>query len=367
MEIKKITADLISALKKYKSVMICIKGSPDPDAIASSYALSVICSLHNIKSRIISQQKPSLPQNIAFINDLDIQVYYGDYTEKIDEYDAYCVLDFQSAIIEGLTGKIPCAVHIDHHEPLDEGIDINFNFVSEEIGATSTLLTFLIRHLHENFSEPDAALLKKITTALHYGIYVDTDSYRHAGDLDFEALHYVTVYSDKKIIDRITEIPMPKDILRYIGNAIKNKQEYKGWLFAGIGFIDENKRDSIAIVADFLVQRFSNVSLVIVFAGILKKNPQGLRLDASFRTEDENADMNRLIKAITVTGGGRKYKGAYQVDLNYFADCPDMDFLWKTIELTTINKFKNLRDDLRIIHIMGIYQNLKKRIWNIIG
>lgn len=368
MDIKQITDDLISALKKYKSILICIKGSPDPDVIASSFALSVICSSLNIKNKIVSFMKPSLPQNTAFINDLEIPVHYGEYAEYLGEYEAYCVADYQSAYVIGLTGKIPCAVHFDHHEPLDEDIDIGYKFVSDEIGSMSTLITFIVQNMKNLLIlKLDPAAEKNLFTALHYGIYIDTDSYRHACDADFNALLYISLYSDQKIIDHITDIPLPKDIMKHIAYAIANRQEYKGWILAGIGFLNEEKRDSIAIIADYLVQRFSEASLVVVFAGIKKKHPPGLKLDASFRTEDENIDLNRLIKLISATGGGRKYKGAYQVNLNYFTDCPDNDLLWNTIECTTINKLKGLRDNLKMLEIKGVYHKIKASIGRIIG
>jgi hypothetical protein len=142
--------------------------------------------------------------------------------------------------------------------------------------------------------------------------------------------------------------------------AVENKVEYKDWIFTGIGFIDESIRDSISIIADFMIQRF-RCSVVIIFAAIITQKPRGLRLDASFRTDDEKMDLNLLIKEITQTGGGRKYKGAYQVDLNYFADCPDKDKLWEVIESTTIAHIKYLRDKFQIIEIKGFYNKMKRR------
>src|SRR4030042_3949555 len=150
MDEKKITEDLVSALRKYRSVMICIKGSPDPDSIASSYALSVICSALNIKSRIVSPMKPSLPQNSAFIGDLDIPVHFEEFSEKIGEFEAYCVLDFQTAYINNVTDRIPCAVHIDHHDFLEENIKIDFNLTAEDLGSTSTIFAFIIKHVNDN-------------------------------------------------------------------------------------------------------------------------------------------------------------------------------------------------------------------------
>ena len=145
MDFQDILKKLISTLKKYTSILIYIKGSPDPDVIASSYALSSICDNIQIESRITCPIKPSLPQNIAIIDDLGIPIHFEESPMDIENYDAYCILDFQSVYISGITGKIQCAVHIDHHEPVEENIEIDFNLVLEEAGSTSTIFAFIIK------------------------------------------------------------------------------------------------------------------------------------------------------------------------------------------------------------------------------
>ena len=358
MDFKELSGQLISAISKYKSILIYIKGSPDPDVIASSYALKNICSSLGIKTVITGNTKPSLPQNKAIINELDIPIIFKNGLEDLSEYEAYAVLDFQSADVPGITGKIPCAVHIDHHEPIDEDIKIDFKLIVNEAGSISTLFALFLKAL-----ETPAASgidLAKVSTALQFGIYTDTDAFRHAQYLDFEALNYISKLSDKQIINHVIEMPMPDHVINLMAKAVANKEEYKNWIFTGIGFIDESIRDSISIIADFMVQRFK-CSAVIVFAAIITKKPQGLRLDASFRTDDETMDLDSHIKEITHTGGGRKYKGAYQVDLNYFADCPDKDILWNVIKLTTTAHIKRLRDKSQIVEIKGFYNKMKKK------
>ncbi len=207
MNFKELSEKLISALSKYKSILIYIKGSPDPDVIASSYALRQICSSIGIKAVITGSVKPSLPQNSAIINDLDIPILFKDSFDDLSDYDAYAVLDFQSANVNGITGKIPCAVHVDHHEPIEEDIEIDFKFIIEEAGSTSSFFALIIKELET--SSPTIEL-RKVSTALQFGIYTDTDAFRHADIIDFEALNYVSTLSDKKIIDHVVEIPLPE-------------------------------------------------------------------------------------------------------------------------------------------------------------
>jgi nanoRNase/pAp phosphatase (c-di-AMP/oligoRNAs hydrolase) len=358
MDIKELSEKLISALTKYKSILIYIKGSPDPDVIASSYALMQICHSMDIKSAITGSTKPSLPQNNAIINELDIPIIFKESFDDLSEYDSYAVLDFQSANINGITGKIPCAIHIDHHEPVEEDIEIDFKLIIDEAGSTSSFFALVIKELETSLYP--VIELRKTATALQLGIYTDTDAYRHANNIDFDALNYVSNISDRKILNHVVEIPLPDHVIKLISKAVADKEEYKNWIFTGIGFIEESIRDSIPIIADFMIRRFK-CSVVIVFAAVIRKKPQGLRLDASFRTDDENLDLDLLIKEITQTGGGRKYKGAYQVDLNYFADSPDRDLLWNVIKSTTISHIKHLRDKSQLVEIKGFYKRMKRQ------
>ncbi|MBN2039110.1 MAG: hypothetical protein JW864_03655 [Spirochaetes bacterium] len=357
MDINELTNELLRVLLKYRSLLICIKGSPDPDVIGSSYALSVICGKLGITYRISCAMRPSLPQNKAIIKNLNIPIYFEESVEDVRKYDAYAILDFQSAQINGISGIIPCAIHIDHHDPIEENIDIDYKQVIVEAGSVSTFFALVFKELNQNKMKFDKQALINVSTALLYGIQVDTDSYKHATHLDLEALNYISNYSDKKIIECITEIPLPGYVLRLIVRALKNKTEYKSWLIAGIGFIDESERDSIAIIADNFVEKF-NCSLAVVFAIIEKKKPYGLKLDASFRTEDENINLNKLIHIISDSGGGRKFKGAYQVNLDYFAASPDKDLLWELVESTTVAKLKKIRDEAQLSKIKGFYSKI---------
>ncbi|MFH0977073.1 MAG: hypothetical protein V1874_14925 [Spirochaetota bacterium] len=394
MNLKEICEQLINNLVKYKSILIYIKGSPDPDVIASSYALKLICESAGLHASITAPIKPSLPQNSAIINELDIPIRFESSAEKLSGYDAYAVLDFQSAEVNGLTGKIPCVVHIDHHEQIEEDIEKDFKLIVEEAGSISSLFSLIIRIIEadpsvtvytekENRSfikkkrgtkksanpqgekeitliKFDENILKKVCTALQYGIYADTDSYRHANSIDFEALKYVSFYSDKIIINHIIGLPLPDYIHGLMSTALNNMEDYKNWIITGIGFIDESRRDSIPIIADYLLKRYK-ASVVIVFAAVIINKSRGLKLDASFRTEDEKTDLDMLIKEITQSGGGRKYKGAYQVDLNYFADTPDKDMLWGLIKSTTFTRIKHLRDNSQFIEIKGFYKRIKRK------
>ncbi len=359
---KSIAEKFTAVIKRYNNILIFIKGSPDPDAIASSYAFKMICEAFGIKSSIIAAVNLSLPQNREFVKVLKIPIKFEKSLSGIEDFDSYAVFDHQSLYVDKLTYKIPCAVHIDHHdfdeEEEREKIDVDFKLINREAGSTSTILALLLKELNLSLEED---IMKNISTALQFGIENDTDNYSHAGKIDYDALNYISEFSDNRIINRINGVPLSNKALKLLGQAIDNQFIYKDWLIAGLGYIDQRNRDLIAIVADFLIKR-QDISTVIVFA-IIEKEDSSLYLDASFRTNSENINLNSIIKEITLRGGGRKYKGAFQVGLDYFANCPDRELLWKLVKITTVEVLKKRRDRIYVTELRGFYKNFKRRIF----
>jgi len=354
----------IETLKNNKNILVYIKGSPDPDAIASAFAIKIICKKLDINAEIIAQGKLSLPQNIEFVKSLKIPVKFSQKIQDNDlnKYDSYAVVDHQSAAVKEIQDKLPCSLHIDHHEIIEEDIEARFRIIDRDVGSTSTILTLLLMNLDLDFDESE---ISAITTALMYGIQTDTDKYAHATKNDYKALGYLLKYSNSAIINKIRDIPLSEEMLLLLNNAIENHIIYRDWLITGVGFLNETERDSIAIIADFLLKR-EDSSTVAVFAAIEKQNGK-LSLDASFRTEKDNINLNDIIKKITPNGGARKYKGAYQINLDYFFNCPDKQLLWDTLEASTIQTIKNQRDNLYRTEIQGAYKNIRSRIRHIFG
>jgi nanoRNase/pAp phosphatase (c-di-AMP/oligoRNAs hydrolase) len=356
MYFKNKALELTESIRRYKHLLIYIKGSPDPDALAAAFALKLICENFDIKVTIDSPDPPSLPQNIKLIKDIHLPIRFKRLDEDVKKYDAYAVLDHQSVSVEGLTGVIPCAVHIDHHKKTIKKIPVDFEILMEDIGSTSAIIILLIKELGLSFDEPE---WKRAATALYYGIQTDTDNFQQATSLDMEALAIITPHVDKNFLKKINHIPFPKEAMNFLNLALQNQFIYKEWLITGIGFIEKKYRDNIALIGDFLLKR-EDISSVVVFS--LVEKDKGLTLDASFRTRNEELNLNRLIKELSKNGGARRYKGAFQVNLDYFIHAPDPDLLWKTVHDTTIEALKKKIDDAAVGGIGYIFKLAKRKI-----
>ncbi|MDW7739045.1 MAG: DHH family phosphoesterase [Bacillota bacterium] len=357
----KAAAQFIEAVSKYKAIAIYIPGSPDPDAIASAYAINIMLNYISVNSDIFAEHRLSLAQNRVFIERLRIPVIFD---KKINpkKYQAYIVPDFQDNRIDYLNNSIPCAAHIDHHVKSNETIQADFSLIRTDVGSTSTLIALMVKNLNIEISETD---MTSLATALTFGIQTDTDKYNNITPQDIEALEYLQGFADKEILQELNSMPPSTKTLTNYKKAREQEVVYKDWAFYGLGFIDARSRDSIAITADMLLKNTEHKT-VAVFAVIENQRKGELFLDVSLRSKSRNIDLNRVIKQITPNGGGRRYKGAYQVRLNYFLSAPDRELLWKVIEDSTIETLRKSRDALYITGIKSIYGRVKDKFTSIL-
>lgn len=351
------------AVSKYKNIALYIPGSPDPDAIASAYAIKILLKNISIDSEIFAETRLSLPQNKAFLETLKIPVTFGKEI-NLKKYDSYIVTDFQSNLIEKIGDKLPCAAHIDHHAKSQNIVRSDFSLVRTDSGSTSTLVALIIKNLDIKISDKE---MRPIATALAFGIQTDTDKYNHTTPLDIEALKYLTPFTDKKILTSISNMPVSPETLLCYKKGLANETIYKDWGMYGIGYIDSKNRDSIAISADMILKNRGH-KIVAVYAIIENRKKNDMYLDVSFRSESSKVNLNRIIKGITPDGGGRRYKGAYQVKLNYFRNAPDKNFLWDIVESTTVETLKVSRDSISIYisELENFYSSIKNRVLSIL-
>lgn len=356
--------EILSLLQEQENVAIIIKGSPDPDAIASSYFFWKLCTIVHVKASIFGFMPPSLPSNREFISVFKIPL---DIVESIREinikrYSGYIVCDYQTAILEANFSATPCILHLDHHTPAKHDIPARFRILTDEVSSTSTLCALIMKNISVFTSDE----ISNLATALYLGIKTDSDGFRHVGEYDRMALEYITPFCRMELIERIENTPLTPYAMSLLQKAMNNAVNYKDWLITGVGFVEEKYRDTIAIIADYLLQN-NDVELVVVYGAIYHNNRTKLDIDASFRTKNEDFDLNELIKNITPDGGGRKYKGAFQVHIDYFVHCPDQKKLWELVEMTTNTILQNQRDRSFSIALQGKFKKIKNMLKQLFG
>ncbi len=328
--------ELIDALEEArdKRLLICIKGYPDPDNIATSLALGYMAAQFDIQSTIVHFERISHHENRALVKKLDLDI--EEYSEQFDysSYDYYAINDSQNTELPiKLPESCKLLVFVDHHKRLGT-IPGRFVDIRENVGSTSAIYgEYLIdKRFKFNGEHPDHS---KIATALMHGIRSDTDNFVNATPLDYLASEFFTKHVDKDLLTLISRQSIPAKTMDLTQIALQRKDIKSTFMFSGVGYVREEDRDGIGQCADYLLHR-EGIDTVVVFGVV-----GGEYIDGSLRTKSHTLDPDNWIKDVfgkdqhgVYYGGGRKDKGGFQIPLGVFSKCSDKELLWILIKRT---------------------------------
>lgn len=327
--------DAVLETGRGKNMLICIKGYPDPDNIASALALQWIAKQHDLRTRIVHFEEISHYENRALVKKLDLEIEEFE-NSKIDlnEWEYYAVNDAQSP---DLPIKLPptcqLMVFVDHHKTLGT-VQSKFLDIREYSGSTSAMYAEYLIEGEYKF-EGSTTEQGKIATALMHGIRTDTDNFANATPMDYRASEFLSRSMDKDLLHLISRQSIPAKTMDLTQIALQRKDIKGTFMFAGVGFVREEDRDGIGQCADYLLHR-EGIDTVIVY-GIVGNEI----IDGSLRTRSHTLDPDKWIKDVfgqdqngQYYGGGRKDKGGFQIPLGVFSNCSDKELLWILIKKT---------------------------------
>ena len=317
-----------------KSLLICIKGYPDPDNIASSLSLEWLAQLFEINTKIIYFEEISHHENRALVKklDLDLEQYSSDM--DLEAYDCYAINDSQSPELP-ITLSKGCELlcFVDHHKPLGT-VKGQFVDIRETAGSTSAIYAEYLQRAPSEFRS-DNEEQTKIATALIHGIRSDTDDYVNAVAIDFKASQFLAPIVDKDLLALISRQAISAKTMDLTQIALQHKDIRETYLFSGVGYVREEDRDGIGQCADYLLHR-EGIETVVVY-GIVGNS----FVDGSLRTKSHTLDPDKWLKDVFGRnneghwyGGGRKDKGGFQIPLGVFSKCSDRELLWILIKKT---------------------------------
>ena len=202
----------ISELTGFDEITIQCHDNPDPDAIASAFALYEYFKLEKKKVRIIYSgrnriQKPNLK---LMIEKLQIPV---EYSEAPDAEIKGLLLTVDCQYKEGNVTFLPAkeVACIDHH--VDSG-NVERAEIRSYLGSCSTLVWDLLLKEKAEF-EPE--VWKRVQTALYYGLLTDTGNFielHHPMDRDMrDVLEYDMVVNNNQIYCLKWEQCKPKETM----------------------------------------------------------------------------------------------------------------------------------------------------------
>jgi nanoRNase/pAp phosphatase (c-di-AMP/oligoRNAs hydrolase) len=291
--------------------------NPDPDAIASAFALARIAETAGIEAEVCYYGEINHQENRAFVNLLDYDLTTLDPDSDLDRFGSFALVDHsRPGVNDGLPPETAVSVVIDHHPPR-EPVEAEFVDLRSNVGATSTLLTGYLRDLG---IEPDRGL----ATGLLFGIRVDTDDFsREVDPEDFRAAAYLLSYADTATLERIESPSMGSETMDAIATAIGNREVRDDVLVTCLGAVSD--RDALAQAADRLLD-LQGIAVTFVF-GFTGTDEESV-VYASARARGTDLDLGEALRdafgQVGSAGGHADMAGA-QLPVGMLIDEDDED------------------------------------------
>ena len=313
---------LQSLLADGTELTIVCHNNPDPDCLASAFALGRIAAAAGIdERRILYSGDISHQQNRAFINLLEMNLTAFDAEAVVNRPDDSLVA-FVDHSRPGANNEVPedtpIDIVIDHH-PNDE-IEARFVDHRESVGATATILTEYVETL-------DLPLETSLATALLFAIRRETLGFlRGATEDEYAAAGYLHGAADRDLLRRLATPSVSGATVDAIADAIRHRDVRGSVLISHVGRTSE--RDSLPQAADYLAT-LEGVQTAIVF-GIVDDS-----IHLSARSTDARLHAGQLLsEAFTAVGsaGGHREMAGGEVPLGVFADYGDGDQLVAMVE-----------------------------------
>lgn len=281
---------LLRVAKGRKRAAVLTHDNPDPDSLASAWALSVLLEKRaRVPSTIVYGGIIGRSENIAFVRSLKVPIVAASAVD-FDSFDLLALVDTQENVgNHALPPNKRAHIIIDHHPLRDDAPPAAFADVGRAFGATSTLLTEYLKEAH---IDPGPEL----ATALYYGIKADTrDLARQTNDPDVAAYLWLFPRIDRDALRHIEHPSVPARYFRLYHEAIARARVFPGGVMADLGEV--YSPDMVAEVAERL-------SFLDECKWSLAVGAYGRQLYLSLRLSDRRINAGRLVRELCASMGG---------------------------------------------------------------
>lgn len=302
-EAQKLLPGLLAAVDATRPVAIYTHDQPDPDSIASAYALQhLLAKRCEVEPIIAYGGTIGRSMNRAMVDLLGVRLYPLAQV-RTAEYGTHCLIDTQpGAGNHSLPPDLPVGIAIDHHRRLPPSDQVPFADVRTEYGATSTMMYYYLR-------AAGLDLPTRIATALLIGIKSDTrELEREASEADLAAYLEIFPRADLTLLARIERPRIPRPYFEAFHTALERSTLYDGVLVSDLGEVENP--DLVPELADF----FSPLDRAD--SALVMGRHKG-RLYVSLRTRRTGMDAGELILRtvgeLGTAGGHGRVAGAQVV------------------------------------------------------
>jgi len=297
---------LLAAVDPDQPVAIYTHDHPDPDSIASAWALAHLVSRRLGVDPILAYGGTiGRASNRAMVRLLGIPLQPVRHVRH-EEYGNRCLIDTQpTATNHSLPGDLPIAISIDHHPPRGDVPSgrVRFLDVRTEYGATSTMIFYYLK-------AAGLDLPTKLATAMMIGIKSDTrELERESSEADLHAYLEIFPRADLTLLTRIEKPRIPRRHFEAFHQALEQGIVYDTAIVSDLG--DVENPELPAELADFFIPLEG-----IEFALAMGRH-EG-RLYLSLRSRRENLDAGALLSSVVGelgSAGGHGRMAGGQVNL----------------------------------------------------
>lgn len=318
---------------KGKHLLIALRGHPDPDGIASALAQAHIAQRLGVgKTTIAYCHELSHRENRALVKLLNVEMKklrnLGD-AEKVDFLGLVDAHDIDPDL-GGPVDQIEVLTIVDHHRahapPRARFVDLR-----HDVGATATIFVEYLQELCP--LSPDQDDDRRVATALMHGLATDTDDFTLARSTDFRAAAQLADICDRDLLQDLSRRLIAPSAMDVIARSLAALVVRRNFAMAGVGFVAESERDTIAQAADFLIRR-EDIDTVVVFGIVGDRFIEG-----SLRTHSPSVDPAVWLEQAfghdergKAYGGGRRDKGGFRIPIGFLGRATDRAQLWSLVE-----------------------------------
>jgi nanoRNase/pAp phosphatase (c-di-AMP/oligoRNAs hydrolase) len=295
-------AKLLKVLSDKKNILITSHQFPDPDALASSQALTYLLTtkLKNASVTMSIRGKIGGGLNDAFTKHANFKLAaWDDAAILAGKYDAIVLLDTQPLFAYSPlpAGVLPTAV-IDHHRGKGRNPRCDFCDIRTDVGASTSII-------FSYFLELKVPIPADLAAAMLYAIETDlAGAAGTPGELDNIALSNLTLTADTHKLYQMRYVDLPQGYYIATAAGLANAMYYDNAILSHLDSIDSLEKP--AVIADFLL-RFDLVQWSLVTAVNDNKLVLSLRTSSSRLSAAEM--MRRLVRKLGEGGGHRTKAG----------------------------------------------------------
>lgn len=288
---------LLKLLSDKKNILVTTHRHPDPDALASGWALCLLLTekLPGAAVTMSITDKLSGGVNETFIKRTNLKLAPWDES-ALGQFDAIILTDVMpgaasSPLPEGI---MPLGV-IDHHRSRRRH-RCPFTDVRSDVGATTSII-------FSYYMEAEQPIAADLAASMLYAIESDlAGAAGQPGELDNIALSGLTLMADTRKLYQMRYVDLPQSYYICYSTGLSNAIYFENAILSHLDVFDSPEQP--AMIADFLL-RFEPVQWSMVTA--LDEN----RLVISLRTSSGKlsaADMIRRLLRGQGEGGGHRTK-----------------------------------------------------------